>query len=498
MTFAERASRSVNNIRVLFDLDITQLQSLWVNAGAGVWYVNANGLYPEVDSSLLTGLSVVQTLPAVGSVLVDDITLVEASTLLECSNNVESFYWDGVNLYVHCKNHDSPYLHTVNIGVVSGYSKEGFTPIGANQFYTSRLIGVPSISKSRDPLYWGKLQYEGGSVNINNADGNLDLLGESYDVYGNQARISIGFEDQDYSEYQRLFTGFVETLQIDERNCSISFKDRRKQLTKKIIYACSSLNALEAIEEILNVNYGIPYNALYYNTTLWDAAKPKAYNVTINMQTAQSAIEVIQSICESTFGVFMTDPDGKYSFKVIRPGDAAEFIIPEYDILNYPVATYDPSEVISSTKVGYARDWTTTGSAYTYLNDTTQEATIYARYKTYNERTFNTYLDDITAAQVFSDVILDYSGTIRPTIDIEVPIKYYDIDVGDFAEITINRPHATWFGLRKCEIVRKVYNLDRNTITFTIRKYGGEIAYRITTDGYMRLTTENEIRKVGA
>jgi hypothetical protein len=485
MTFLERASKSINNLRVLFDLDITQLQSLWVNAGAGVWYVNANGLYPEVDSTLLTGLSVVQTLPAVGSVLVDSTQLVQASSLLECSENVESFYWDGANLYISCPAWDSPYLHTINIGIVSGYSREGFTPINGNTYYASRLIGIPSINKARDPLFWGKIQYEGGSVDLNNADGYLDQLGETYNVYGNQARVSIGFEDMPIEDYELLFTGFVETLKIDERNLSITFKDKRKQLTKKIIYTCSALNALEAIEEILFTNYSIPYNGLYYDLVEWEEAKLRALNVTINMQTAASSIEIIQGICESTFGNFITKPDGKYTFKIIQAGDPATFIIPSYDIINYP------------TKIGYARDWTTSQSAYTYLNDTSQEEEIYQRYKTYNERTFNTYLPNLAAAQDFSDAILAYAGTIRPTIDIEVPIKYWNVEVGDFAEVTINRDNATWFGERKCEVIRKSYNLDRGTITFTVKKYGGELFDRITTYGDDRVTTDGDFRRVG-
>jgi hypothetical protein len=498
MTFTERANRSVNNLRVLFDLDITQLQNLWVNAGAGVWYVNANGLYPEVDSSLLSGLSVVQTLPNIGSVVVDQTQLVEASTLLECSENVESFYWDGTNLYISCPAWDSPYLHTINVGVVSGYSREGFTPVDGNTYYESRLIAVPSITKARDPLFWGKIQYEGGSVDLNNADGDLDQLGETYNVYGNQARVSIGFADQPLSEYELLFTGFVETLSINEQNVSISFIDRRKQLTKKITYSCTALNALEAIEEILFENYNIPYNGLYYNLTEWEAARLRANTVTIDMQKTESAIDVIQQICESTFGIFITDPDGKYSFKIIQAGDPADYEIPFSDIINYPTATYDPSEVISSTRIGYARDWATTGSAYTYLNDTSQEDVIYQRYKVYNERTFDTMLPDLTAAQAFSDQILAYAGEIRPTIEIEVPIKYWQIEVGDFAEVTINRDQVEWFGNRKCEVIRKVYNLERNTISFTIKKYGSELYDRATTDGEFRITTDGLMRRVGA
>jgi len=498
MTFQERASKSVNNLRVLFDLDITQLNSLWVNHGAGVWVVNVNGLYPWVDSSLLSGLSVVQSIANVGSVLVDSIQLTQADTLLECSENVESFYWDGENLYITCPNWDSPYLHQVNIGVVSGYSKEGFVPINANQLYESRLLSVPSISKSRDPLYWGKLQYEGGSVDVNNADGALDSIGEDYNVYGNQARVSIGFADQDISEYVRVFTGFVETLSLNEERLTISFKDRRKTLTKKVTYTCTACNALQAIEDILLDNYGIPYNALYYNTALWEEAKARANNVTINITSSQAAIDIIQDICESTFGTFIVDPDGKYGFRIIQAGDAAEFVIQNDDILNNPTAVYDPSEVITSTLIGYAKDWTTTGSAYTYLNDTSQETDIYAKYKVYNEKKFDTMLQDLTAAQLFSDEILDYAGDIRPRFDIEVPIKYWDIEVGDFAKVILNRPHVTLFGERKCEVIRKIFNLDRGTITLTIRKYGGELFDRVTTYGDYRVDSDGDIRRVGA
>jgi hypothetical protein len=497
MSFYNETTKSVNSLRILFSIDITQLNTQWVNAGAGIWYVNADAIYPEVDPSLLTGFTA-QGFPAIGSVLVDSTQLSEAATLLECSDNETTFYWDGSNLYIHITGGDSPYIHTISVGVVYGYSREGFTPEGSTVFYASRLLGVPSITKSRDPLFFGKLQYQGGGVTLNNGDGGLDTIGEDNNAYGNQALVLVGYDGLDISEYERVFTGYVETLEVDQRNVSVSFRDKRKQLTKNIIYTCTALNALDAIEEILLDNYAIPFNGLYYDTVKWTEEKAKALSVTINMQTAESAIEVIQKICESTFGLFMVNTDGKYSFKIVRPGDPATYEIPDYDIINEPRAVYDPSEVISSTKVGYGRDWTTTGSAYTYLNDTSQEAAIYSRYKTYNERKFDTYLPDIASAQLFSDAVLERSGTIQPTFDIEVSMKYSAMDVGDFADIEINRPNATWFGNRKCEVIGKSYNLDNGTITFTVKKYGGELGYRITTDGYYRITTDGGLRKVGA
>jgi len=107
-------------------------------------------------------------------------------------------------------------------------------------------------------------------------------------------------------------------------------------------------------------------------------------------------------------------------------------------------------------------------------------------------------LPTLTDAENYASILLDYVEEIRPKIEIEVPIKYYMVDVGDFVQVEINRPRAQWFGERKCEVIRKVFNLDKNTISLTVRKYGDEISYRATTDGDLRVTTSDEVRKVGA
>ena len=95
MTFIECATKSVNNLRILYNLDITQDQDLWVNSGAGIWYVNANGLYPEVDSSLLTGFTVIQTFPAVGSVLVDNKSIFAKNCLHVDQASPAKCVWNG-------------------------------------------------------------------------------------------------------------------------------------------------------------------------------------------------------------------------------------------------------------------------------------------------------------------------------------------------------------------------------------------------------------------
>jgi hypothetical protein len=497
LIFQENANRSVNDLRILFNIDITQINSQWVNAGAGVWVVNEDAFYPYVDASLLSAFSA-QFIPAIGSVVVDSTLMAQASTLLFCCNNNNTFYYDGANLYIHISGGDAPFYHVIEIGIANGYSREGFTPVGSTVHYPSRLLSVPSISLARDPLFWGKLQYEGGSAELNNGDGEFDLLAEDYNVYGNQARVLLGFRDLDISQYERIFTGYIETVGIGNEQATIDFKDKRKQLSKQITYTCTALNGITAIQNILLANYDIAYDTTYYNMVEWEDARSKAANVTITATSAQSTIDLIEGICRSIFGIFIVDKDGKFTAKIVRSGDASDFEIPNTDILNYPRAIYDPSEVVTSVKVGYARDWTTTGSAYTYYINTSQESAIYSKYRVYNQRTIDTYLPDLSSAVDFSNTILDYAGTVRPVLDIEVPLKYWNITVGDFCDIEIDRQNAPWFGIRKCEVIGKSFNIERGTVSLTVKKYGEEITYRITTDGASRVTTDGDIRKAGS
>jgi hypothetical protein len=503
MTLTQYNEKSVSDRRILFEIDQTQLNTQWINAGAGVWYVNFDNLYPEVETDLIPAWFTVQTVSNVGSVQVNGVPLTITNTLLDCSNNEGTFFYDGTNkeLYIHLIGGSDPILgeNIVNIGVVYGYSFHSFTPVGINVHYEGRLLSIPQINKSRDPMYWGKIQFEGGSVSLNNADGFFDLFGEDNNIYGNETRVKFGYRDLDIADYATVFVGYADKFDISTTQMSLSFKDKRKQLSKAVTYACTDKNALEAIEELLLTNYGIAYNQVYYDVDQWEAMKLLAYNVTLNYTKETEVIKIIEEICASIFGLFIVLVDGRYSFKITSPFDAsnADLSIPNDDILNDFSLSYDPSQVISSTKIGYNRDWTTSGSAYTFLTDTSQEADVFQLYKTYSQKEFLTALPDVIDAQNYSDRILEYAGLVRAESSIEVPIKYWILDIGDFIDIELNRSATDWLNYRKCEILSKEFQLDRGTIVFGIKKYGNELDLRVTTTGDMRVTSDGYFRRVG-
>jgi hypothetical protein len=459
--------------RVLLEMDISVRNDQWINYGAGVWKVNMDNSYPEVDPTLLIPFFALNY-ETIGSVKVDSFNLVKVDSALEVVNESNSFYFDRTSkdLFIKIYNYDKPSLHLIKIGVMYGFSYNEFIPQNSLDTYEGRVKNDITISMSRDPLYYGKMVYDFSSYNLINSDAEYDSFGEDNNVYGNEIRILYGFEELDYEDYHLLYSAYLEKIKVSESELAVTLSDKRKQLSAEVQYQCTDKNALEAIEELLYTVYSIPYNSNYYNIIQWEAAKALVPNITIDLVTADEEMAVnniIQDICSSVFGLFRIDPDNKYTFKLLNDAVIVD-TIESYDIMNNPIIEYDPTEIITSTKIGYNKDWNPGyTSPYTFLVDTSKEQEIFDKYQTYKQKTFFTLLTNLIDAQSFSDYILNYFDTVRGTTNIIVPIKYYSIEVADFVNCNIRRRNGEWMGLRKCEILGKSYNLKNNTINFKLR-----------------------------
>jgi hypothetical protein len=472
LTFSEYINKSVSDSRILAQVDISSPNAQWINCGAGIWYCNFDGLYPEVDPLLLEGFTAQTQFTDIGSVLVDNIFQASTASLSALTGNSGYYYFDSVanSLYVCLPNFDEPWLHTITLGVIHGFSFDEFIPVGAASLYEGRLLGNPSVSQSRDPLFWGKLSYDFGGIELINSDAEYDTFAETNDVYGNEARIYFGYKQLNISDYARIYTGAIKTISVSEESMSIGLSDKRAQLTASIQYSCTSKNALDAIVEILSLAYNIQYNDIYYNTTNWTAARALVPVITIDMQDEGSVIDIIEDICASVFGLFLIESDNRFSFKIIDTSVSAETTIVHADILNSHEVSYDPSEVISSVKVGYNKDWDSDYvSPYTWYTDTSQESAIYLKYKTYNQGEYFTLLTNLTDATAFGTKILNYAKDVHGTGQITTGMKYYSYGVGSIVDIEIWREKQSMLGTKKCEIISKQYNLREASITFGYR-----------------------------
>jgi len=409
--------------------------------------------------------------------IVDSVAQTSVASLGVLTDATESFYWDSGNrkIYVCLVNYDEPYIHSIMLGIAYGFSFDEFAPDNSSQFFEGRLLGSPVVSQSRDPLFWGKIQYSVGSLSVINTDGKYDTFAQDNDVYGNEARVKFGYKQLPIDDYVTIYTGTLQSIGVSEEELELGIIDKRSQLTKPIQYTCTNKNALDAIVEILVSAYSVIYNETYFDTTAWAAAKANAPNITIDMKKPGAVIDLIEDICASTFGLFLIGPDNRYSFKIVDTSTTALTTIVHTDILNRHSIKYDPSEVISSVKVGYNKNWDSDYvSPYTFVTDTSAEAAIYLKYKTYNQKTFYTLLNTATAASTYATNILNYAKDVHGIGELVVPMKYYGYNVADIVNAEITRETTPMLGsamtsVTKLEITSKAYNLRDGTITFGYR-----------------------------
>jgi hypothetical protein len=457
---------------MLMQLHVSKINIQWVNIGSGIWYVDFNINYPEVDASLLSGFTV-QTFGEIGSIFVDSILLIKKDSLLELTNSPNTYYYTSNRVYVCLSFYDNPILHDVFLNILFGYSFNDIKPINSETIYEGRLSQVPDITISRDPLYFGKIQYNGVTLSLHNEDGNFNNFLETSGIfgggnlYGNIVRILFGYDDINIDDYICVFSGKVEKTSLSEEQFIINGEDSRKFLTKSAIYKCTNKNALEAIQELLLNNYAINYDSIFYNTTAWEVAKALVNNITIDMEESEEespVIDIIENICSTVFGLFILETDNKVSFKIVDTTATASTTILDSDILSNHYISFDPTEVISSAKVGYNKDWTLGyDSPYTFVYNTNYESTVFQTYKIYNQKTFFTLLTNSTDATAFGETILQYAKDIHGIGEVLVPMSYYTLTLGDIVNIEIKKLDGEdMLGTKKCEIISKSYKLNEN------------------------------------
>jgi len=231
------------------------------------------------------------------------------------------------------------------------FSFDSFTPIGSVVPYDGRVRQAPSISINRDSNQFGILVYSSSGFTLNNADGLFDTLIENYNVIGATFRLYIGYVDLNISEYVNIYTGYIESINIDENEASFSVADLRKRLQTGNSTDISFVNSVQGIENILLGNYAITAGSTYFDVSAMTAAKSLAYDV-IREAPVNDTVEAAISDCViSTMGFFFITGDGRYSYKMVDIAATSVGTISHYDIINPISINYDSSGIIASSSV---------------------------------------------------------------------------------------------------------------------------------------------------
>jgi hypothetical protein len=115
---------------------------------------------------------------------------------------------------------------------------------------------------------------------------------------------------------------------------------------------------------------------------------------------------------------------------------------------------YDPTEVLTSVRVGFNRDWAADDEdAFYVLKDASEEAAIFRRYKTSRTRFFETLLVDATAAQDFATRTLALSGRVKRVFTLITKTQALERELGDLIVCPVQRASGGGLGLVKAEII---------------------------------------------
>lgn len=562
----------------LVELDIGNEQTTWFNWAAGVWYVDFDAVYDLIDASFLMGVEA-QTVTAVGSCYSDATPLISVADAATVQTTEMSFYFDSDahRVYIHLQNGDEPSLHRVVIGVVYGVANHACIHNGV--VYEPRLLDAPTIVKQKDPLFFGKIAFDGGWIGIDNTDGEFDQLGETEDVFGNEVRILQGFDDMEYTNYARCATGIMETIRIGPDRLEVLMKDGRKSwstalptstfLTTTYTYlnefnegkpiplvygtcrhvpcvcinedeaapsaytfvvadtqyhdlhaiskvyvtnedgkpiprmpaskdlsagtfvlasayynagqtvtadvqgyhdASSALieNALDVIMDILTNYQGLDDTAYYFDQAEWAATRVLVPSVGICISKETTVADVIADICSSTNTVIIKKDDGKLTARKYDADRAVAQYFTLSDLLEIPTIEYDPTEVLTSTVVGYSRNWN--DGTPKKLRDTSNETTIYEKYKTYREREFDTVLTSKENAQTFSDDIMSLSSSVAKRVRLRMKMQPLEREIMDMIECYVWRQKGSGLlGRCKAEILGITKNLTAAEIILDCR-----------------------------
>jgi len=135
------------------------------------------------------------------------------------------FDFDTQELYIHFPHNLTPQVTTIATGQGWGYCSDTVRYF-RNQLYRPIVLSVPALRDSTDPLQYGIIAFGGGTVTLVN-DGSFD---EDEKLYGNNIRIKMGKDGDDYNDLVTMFSGYIKDYTTTTQEFIIDVADKRERL----------------------------------------------------------------------------------------------------------------------------------------------------------------------------------------------------------------------------------------------------------------------------
>jgi len=227
---------------VIVEIDAPLKAEAWINYLPGIWFYKLTpGRKLVVDDLGNEGYWQGQNEEYfnVQSFNVSGELYSEVFSINDVKTTNKSWFYDSstTEFYVHFDLFNPPeYFVYVALGVAIGFTDKA-DQISDNYFedvyYNALIKSVPSISKKKDPLFFGIVEFSGGSVSFKNNSGYFDNFA-NLDLYGQPVRIFLTFEGLPYSEALKVFTGKVGPFSHDSDVFTLKIEDIRKFLSRSL------------------------------------------------------------------------------------------------------------------------------------------------------------------------------------------------------------------------------------------------------------------------
>ncbi len=207
-------SDDITNTAILWEYDKPVSQGLFTNYLPGIWYIKITpGVITILDDYGYSGYYNYnnENLYTVSSIMVNGVNFLEVDEIDDLYLQDESFYFNSGNtfLYVAFKDYTNPFSNAlIFLGLVAGFSKNLTDPYLNNVYYDPRISNIFGVKKSKDPLFYGLLKFNSGSVKLINNDGAFDDWRDR-NLYRQPTRNLIGQNGDAYSSYTKVFTGII-------------------------------------------------------------------------------------------------------------------------------------------------------------------------------------------------------------------------------------------------------------------------------------------------
>ena len=244
---------------IMVQIDKTRAHKLFINSGyPGVYFFNIDAIYSYIDSSLLSDISSYDY-QSIGSIIFGDTIGNSVNTLNEIKIIESSFFTSGKNIYINCPEHKRPSLFNISLGVAIGFRYGGGNSAYFNNlFYDDRAISIPSISKAKNDLYFGRSIFDGGTIELVSNE-EFDGILEDEEYEGNNIRCFLGFEGYNFPEdFKKIISGYIEEIVRGADKVSFLEKDQRKRLSLSLPNRLLNITTWPYLDEN-NYNAPIPF-----------------------------------------------------------------------------------------------------------------------------------------------------------------------------------------------------------------------------------------------